>query len=356
MTETMRSPLLVDPLQADSSNRILRFVDAGGKLGRDSLVALDDAGNLTDVLTVNYTPAVPGEWAPAPTTLQDGLDQLAATAATHVVGPGSATDNAICRFDLATGKLIQNSLGILDDAGVLTGLTKIGIGGTPTRHFESIDSGSTTVDGFRVTGSVGYLRLYQGAAFTTLETWTPSGFRLIYAGGTILLNSISDGIVQMEAKRGLRISPASAAAANPGLTIDGVVAQAGEYLRVTSNGGSNGDKFVVKSDGKVGTTKAAPVSDLDSGGSIGRKVIRVTSTHTAGAENVIHCDGTFPVNLPAIAGIGGRMYYIVNVGTGVITINPSGAEKIMGEPDAIVDPGDSFHIVPNAVAVDWRLI
>jgi len=37
-----------------------------------------------------------------------------------VVGPASATDNAIARFDLTTGKLIQNSNAILSDAGTLT--------------------------------------------------------------------------------------------------------------------------------------------------------------------------------------------------------------------------------------------
>lgn len=36
-----------------------------------------------------------------------------------VVGPTSATDNAIARFDLTTGKLIQNSLVIIDDNGAL---------------------------------------------------------------------------------------------------------------------------------------------------------------------------------------------------------------------------------------------
>lgn len=34
-----------------------------------------------------------------------------------VVGPASATDNAIARFDLSTGKLIQSSLTTIDDAG-----------------------------------------------------------------------------------------------------------------------------------------------------------------------------------------------------------------------------------------------
>ncbi|MCG8547555.1 MAG: hypothetical protein MJE12_25435 [Alphaproteobacteria bacterium] len=36
-----------------------------------------------------------------------------------VVGPGSATDNALARFDTATGKLLQNSNATLDDAGLL---------------------------------------------------------------------------------------------------------------------------------------------------------------------------------------------------------------------------------------------
>lgn len=36
-----------------------------------------------------------------------------------VVGPASATDHAIARFDLTTGKLIQNSTAILSDAGAL---------------------------------------------------------------------------------------------------------------------------------------------------------------------------------------------------------------------------------------------
>jgi hypothetical protein len=40
-----------------------------------------------------------------------------------VVGPSAATDNAIARFDTTTGKLLQNSVGILSNAGVLTGVT-----------------------------------------------------------------------------------------------------------------------------------------------------------------------------------------------------------------------------------------
>ena len=42
-----------------------------------------------------------------------------------VVGPASATDNAITRFDGTTGKLIQNSLVTIGDTGIIAGATAI---------------------------------------------------------------------------------------------------------------------------------------------------------------------------------------------------------------------------------------
>lgn len=54
----------------------------------------------------------------------------------NVVGPSSATDNAIARFDTTTGKLIQNSGAILDDSG------NVGFQGTVVAA-QVIDSGLT---------------------------------------------------------------------------------------------------------------------------------------------------------------------------------------------------------------------
>ncbi len=42
-----------------------------------------------------------------------------------VSGPASATDNAVARYDLTTGKLIQNSLVIVDDTGSVTGVNAL---------------------------------------------------------------------------------------------------------------------------------------------------------------------------------------------------------------------------------------
>jgi hypothetical protein len=56
-----------------------------------------------------------------------------------VVGPASATDNAIARFDLTTGKLIQNSLAILDDFGNIDNISGVGAEGkyNGVRHYLS---------------------------------------------------------------------------------------------------------------------------------------------------------------------------------------------------------------------------
>jgi len=66
---------------------------------------------------VGYSPAVPGDWSPAPTQVAEALDQLAVASGITVDGPASATDDAVARFDGTTGKLIQNSAVTVSDAG-----------------------------------------------------------------------------------------------------------------------------------------------------------------------------------------------------------------------------------------------
>lgn len=57
-----------------------------------------------------------------------------------VVGPGSATDNAVARFDTTTGKLLQNSVVIVGDTGNVTGVANLTVTGTTT-----LDTGLTGV-------------------------------------------------------------------------------------------------------------------------------------------------------------------------------------------------------------------
>ncbi len=72
-------------------------------------------------------------------TIQDADGTIAylsdITGALHVIGPGSATDNAIARFDTTTGKLIQNSSVLIDDSGNVTLVGKAKIVGYIIQSF-----------------------------------------------------------------------------------------------------------------------------------------------------------------------------------------------------------------------------
>lgn len=57
----------------------------------------------------------------------DGTWATPAGSGGDVVGPAGATDNAIARFDTATGKLIQNSGVLIDDSNGITGVAGITI-------------------------------------------------------------------------------------------------------------------------------------------------------------------------------------------------------------------------------------
>lgn len=58
-----------------------------------------------------------------------------------VVGPASATDNAIARYDSTTGKLLQNSIATLSDLGVLTTANFITSTGGVTANFIAMSGG-----------------------------------------------------------------------------------------------------------------------------------------------------------------------------------------------------------------------
>ncbi len=65
-------------------------------------------------------------------TLSGGVPAWADNATGDVVGPASATDNAIVKFDGTTGKVIQNSAITLSDAGALQNVNEINFDVTPT--------------------------------------------------------------------------------------------------------------------------------------------------------------------------------------------------------------------------------
>jgi hypothetical protein len=93
------------------------------------------------------------------------LDTLLAA---KVAGPAASTDNALARFDLATGKVIQNSGAILDDSNNLN----IGAGGFTTTG--QINVGTVIASGTVQAGS----GIFQGLGATPIFTGTVSNATL----------------------------------------------------------------------------------------------------------------------------------------------------------------------------------
>lgn len=83
--------------------------------------------------------------------------QIIAGGGGNVAGPASSTDNAIARFDGLTGKLIQNSLAILSDAGNIStpGSVSTGIGGGSTGALDlsGVTSGTVTITPKAIAGT-----------------------------------------------------------------------------------------------------------------------------------------------------------------------------------------------------------
>jgi hypothetical protein len=135
-------------------------------------------------LAGNYTltfPADDGTSGQALITDGSGVLSWSTAASGDVYGPGSSTDNAVARFDSTTGKLIQNSVGILSDAGVLTGLTGLTSSGSIT--FSGLTSGRITY-----AGTGGLLTDSANLTFTSgVLTVSNTGGRSVSATGTSAL-------------------------------------------------------------------------------------------------------------------------------------------------------------------------
>ena len=95
---------VVQSHNTSTDNAVARWDGTTGHLIQDSTVIIDDAGAVTGVTTMNGVP--PGDWVRGPT-------------------PAVSTDNAVARWDGTSGRLIQNSVVVINDTGDITGVTSI---------------------------------------------------------------------------------------------------------------------------------------------------------------------------------------------------------------------------------------
>jgi hypothetical protein len=117
------------------------------------------------------------------------------TAAGDVVGPASATDNAIARFDLTTGKLIQNSaVTIADTTGDIVGTATQGVFNTVSTTVNAFGA-ATTLNVGAATGTLTVANTTLAAkaitASTTLGVTGAATFSSVAASTTLGVTGVA---------------------------------------------------------------------------------------------------------------------------------------------------------------------
>ena len=113
-----------------------------------------------------------------------GFELAAVSGTGDVVGPGSATDNALARFDLATGKLIKNSGVTLNDNGEMI-LAAGGTDDAPLKFTAGTNLSAAEAGAVEFDGKVFYMTpVARGVAMANMFAIVPAGgFALSTAAG-----------------------------------------------------------------------------------------------------------------------------------------------------------------------------
>jgi hypothetical protein len=161
-----------------------------------------------------------------------------------VVGPASSTDNAIARFDSTTGKLIQNSVVIVDDAGTITGVAALA---ATTASITSANAGTAVI----TTGTVTNLTS-TSASIASMN----AGVALLTTATVTTLTATGASIASANAGN-LQVTGASVASANIGTLIATNVSATSindqyGYVRDVPQSGSNKTTTYTLSAGDAG--------------------------------------------------------------------------------------------------------
>jgi hypothetical protein len=285
----------------DLAERI-KVITNGGGTSQSVLDTLESLQDQIDGIIVGGLPSQTGNAGKFLTT--DGTDASWATIAGggDVVGPASATDNAIARFDSTTGKLIQDSVVTVSDTGVVAGVTSLSSPG-----FVQFDTAAIVTD---ATGRLYYNDedMYQTLAFqmngNIIQHVGEEMFYRVRLSAAATKGQVLMFTGTLGSSGGLTAAPAT------GLTFE----QSNYILGVAGESGSTNDWVTVYAFGEVKEVNTSAFSQGD--------VLYYDPTVAGGLTN------TKPSTPNAIATIAA----VVHVGTsnGVLFVRPTFGSALGG--------------------------
>lgn len=168
----------------------------------------------------------------------------AAGSAGDVVGPGSSTDNALVRFDGTTGKLVQSSVGVLSDAGALSGLTSV----AATTFTGTLTGNASTATTLQTSRTI-WGQSFDGSANVTGAL---TGVTDLTASGSLTLNGgTANGVAYLN---GSKVLTSGSALTFDGTGLFSVVAASGVgVLQVYENSTGNNNRIQISQVGTVTT-------------------------------------------------------------------------------------------------------
>jgi hypothetical protein len=192
-----------------------------------------------------------------------------------VVGPASSTDNALARFDTTTGKLLQNSVGILSDTGAISGLTDISASGSVTLSGGTAN-GVTYLNGSKVLTS-GSALVFDGTNLTSGGYKFNYNTSLYATDATISNYSASNNVyLNGNASGGLRVAGDGSGATN--IVLNGASNATPNVISFQVN---NAEGMRLTSTG-LGIGTSSPAVKLEVSGGTSPAIARLSTTNNQG--------------------------------------------------------------------------
>lgn len=276
----------------------------------------------------------------AATTVQGALNELQTDIDTRVTGPASATDNAVARFDLTTGKLIQNSAVTISDAGSVAGVNGLSAGGNInltgpvsldniTSFAQNVDTTTTGSNATVPSSGYSYTKLTNSSLVSIDLIGSPSSNSriLVIENGTGNSITINNDTGATAAQRILT-----------GTKADLVLTDEATLILIYDIDES---RWTV-----IGGTGATSSNNLNT-------VTRTTSYTPPLSVDLILCNTTsagFTVTLPTASGNTGKVFTIENTGTAgnTLTVDTTSSQTINGALTFLMDTQyDSVKVVSD---------